>query len=70
MAVSKKYLVVPGYVRSASDGEEHYIDAHTLMRLYGVRPDECFVRHPSFESHGLPKGLRILRPRYDGNYRL
>ncbi len=66
----RKYVVMPGYITSRQDGDEHYIGGRELMRLYGVRPDECYVLRPGETGSGLPEGLRVLRPRYDGDYRL
>ena len=67
----KKYIVVPGFVISKSDGDHHYIDATTLIYLYKVKAQECIII--SDESALLARdctGMKILRPRYDGNYRL
>lgn len=65
----KKYLVCPGYVISKNDGERHFIDANTLMRLYGVNPSLCILESPihNMQFHG---PLIRLEPRYDGNYAL
>lgn len=38
-----KYALHPGPVTSKNDGDRHFIDAHTLARLYRVRPAECVV---------------------------
>ena len=38
----KKYAVHPGWVFS-KDGDKHWIGFHTLIRLYGLRADECLV---------------------------
>jgi hypothetical protein len=59
-----RYLLCPGYVTSRHDGDDHYIDAPTLARLYRVPLDECLVgdrrmAHP---------GLVVLAPRFDGDY--
>lgn len=32
-----RYLLCPGWVTSQTDGQSHYIGAHQLARLYGVR---------------------------------
>ena len=74
--MSTKYLVYPGYVRSRSDGDIHFITAQMLMRLYGVRPDECIVVRPDdIEEYQLRaysqeflSSLKHLVPRSDGNY--
>ena len=70
----KKYLVVPDYVISKTDGQKHFITAEELISLYAVNPDECFIAsHPAYlEGYNLggENPLIILRPRYDGNYTL
>lgn len=38
-----KYALHPGPITSKADGDRHFIDAHTLARLYRVRPSECVV---------------------------
>jgi hypothetical protein len=65
----RKYILFPGEVTSAHDGERHFIDAPTLARLYGVPMDECVVH----VSRGVVdwktiKGLIRLFPRFDGKY--
>lgn len=75
-----KYLCVGDYVISKSDGDRHYIPASRLPQLYGVNPNDChFIRHDEesvyWRSHHMPydhpNGRPIvLRPRYDGNYKL
>lgn len=69
----KKYLLLPGMVRSRTDGDQHFIDAPTLARLYGVKWSECVVSHDSFRDCDLGRnheGLICLEPRFDGNYTL
>lgn len=39
----KKYLVIPNYTISLTDADRHYVDAHSLIQLYGVNPKECIV---------------------------
>ena len=68
--MQKRYIVFPGRVPSRNDGQWHYIDAPSLMRLYRVRPEECMVVRGEAALLGLPKGLIPLVPRYDGNYEL
>ena len=41
--MTAKYALHPGPVTSKNDGDRHFIDAHTLARLYRVRPAECVV---------------------------
>jgi hypothetical protein len=81
----KKYLVVGGYIHSKNDGERHYVSCSQLMRLYGVKPSECYttdVRRggvqdpldligqvPGVSRQELVQ-LMLLGPRYDGDYTL
>jgi hypothetical protein len=39
----KRFALHPGNVISVNDGDEHYISAHQLAALYGVRVQECVV---------------------------
>ena len=69
----KRYLLCPGDVMSKTDGQYHYVGAHELARLYGVRLDQCEVRpHREIARFGWRPhpGLIELHPRYDGNYSL
>lgn len=68
----KKYLVIPGYVVSKNDGDRHFINSDQLMRLYGVKQEEC-VFYSSLEAARGKSGnekLIILVPRPDGKYNL
>ena len=68
-----RYLLCPGHVMSKTDGQYHYVSAHELAGLYGVRMDQCDVR-PDKKISGFgwrPAPWIIeLHPRYDGDYRL
>ena len=66
----KKYVVIPDEVMSKNDRQIHYVGAGQLMWLYGVHPNECYVVRNEGDARGLPRGLKVLRPRYDGNYQL
>lgn len=70
----KKYLVVPGFVTSKTDGDRHFISSRQLMDLYGVVADDCHIAsHPSHLDGfniGGENPLIILSPRYDGDYTL
>lgn len=75
MRIAKKFLLVPGYVISRSDGQLHYVGVGALCRLYGVSLAECIVA----DIHGTWKLLLSefevtclvrLAPRDDGQYRL
>lgn len=71
--MSKKYLVIPGYVASKSDGDHHYIGARRLMELYKVDPRECVIATDEFlkfTSQSIILDFIHLEPRYDGNYKL
>lgn len=73
-----KYVVCPGMVTSQTDGQEHYVGPMQLMRLYGVRPEECEIYEPAswwpwsyyVQAEERQQGLIRLCPRYDGDYSL
>jgi hypothetical protein len=65
-----RYVLCPGYVTSANDGQEHFISSPKLARLYGVD-----LRSPNVVvdlDHGFRHrpGDICLGPRLDGNYSL
>jgi hypothetical protein len=74
-----RYVLCPGTIVSAKDGDVHFINAHTLAQLYGVRFDECVVYpagdqewHDKMRNHLRREFSHLpwLHPRYDGNYTL
>lgn len=63
-----RYVLHPGYVYSANDGDRHFIGGPRLARLYGVDIRYCvFGDVPQYSE--LPGDIH-LRPRRDGNYTL
>ncbi len=68
----KRYAVFPGYVRSSTDGQDHYLNGPRMMRLYGVDPRECIIVRGPLGRVGLElvDSLIELRPRQDGDYSL
>lgn len=42
-----RYVLCPGMVISRNDGQQHYIGAMALARLYGVDPKECEIFEPA-----------------------
>lgn len=68
-----KYVVYPGYIRSKTDGDTHFIGGDTLIQLYKLPPNECLIHYdlmnPPRRSSFCEK-LISLYPRYDGNYTL
>ena len=64
-----KFILIPGYVISANDGEEHFIDCIKLMKYYGLNRKDCiFATHDSGCYFAEPYNI-VLRPRYSGDYR-
>ncbi|MGC2781683.1 MAG: hypothetical protein WA418_39205 [Bradyrhizobium sp.] len=63
----KRYVLHPGYVRSAYDGADHFVNTRTLAGLYKVDPRQCLSWYP-----GMPPvaGVVHLYPRDDGRYEL
>lgn len=74
----KKYVVCPGYIRSATDGQRHFITARALAELYGVPANECVTydydqaaKSPAYEQTNEWKlELIPLHPKSDGKYKL
>ncbi len=68
----KRYVLCPGYVKSKTDGQEHFITAGQLAHLHGVNPAECYVRTWGMDPDLVPKHwekLKHLYPSYHGLYR-
>ena len=63
----RRYLVQPGWVVSANDGQRHWLSASRLADLYGLRPEQWRTYDPVIDRHS---ELPVLRPRYYGNYAL
>jgi hypothetical protein len=75
MAEVKKsrYAVHPGYVRSRTDGQQHYVGFADLVRLYGVPPGRCVLwdddRRETYAGRNHDEFVH-LRPRSSGDYSL
>jgi len=74
--MDKKYLVFPGKVISRHDGDSHFITADKLIRLFGVKREECIIINSLDEAGrimntepGFQKMIH-LSPRWDGDYTL
>ena len=65
--MSADFIVCPGPVVSQTDGDTHYISAHSLINLYGVKRTECVIMSPTTARM---EGLYVLDPRFDGDYSL
>lgn len=77
--IKAKWIVIGGYVLSARDGQEHYINTEKLCSLYRVDRRECLCieRRRGWEmreSRGMDQldtgGPNVLRPRGNGDYTL
>lgn len=74
MPKQRPYVLCPGTVTSRHDGQEHYISARQLARLYGVRSALCVVLLPDdveqnvLRGYDNPETLVFLHPRQDGLY--
>lgn len=64
------YVLCPGYVRSANDGDRHFINADQLACLYHVKRSDCTVMPEDSRGWQPPNDAYYLRPRYDGRYAL
>ena len=65
-----RYVLHPGYVPSANDGQEHFISAPQLARLYGLDIRAQSVVFGNRLAHRDMPGDIHLHPRFDGDYRL
>ncbi len=64
-----KYVLHPGFIRSETDGEEHYVSADKLAKLYKINYFECFVAsEDSIKPIPNDPELIHLYPKYDGKY--
>jgi hypothetical protein len=67
-----KYLVIGDWIRSANDGDRHYISARQLVELYGIDPRDCKTiennQPMSLVGVDLNKFV-VLRPLFHGKYR-
>lgn len=62
--------VYPGYVRSRTDGDRHFIGAAALMQLYGLNPHTTKIVGDRSDHRGRrddPED-RHFYPRDDGKY--
>lgn len=72
--MEKKFLVIPGVVRSKWDGDSHWITASQLMTLYKVNPAECIIFPEELGTSAWKyvernyKQLIKLEPQYLGDY--
>lgn len=39
----QKYIVHGGFVTSVNDGQTHYVEARSVMLLYGLAPYQCVL---------------------------
>lgn len=63
-----KYLLMPGTIKSQTDGELHSISYSQLTRLYKVLFSSCMVYTPRTVKPEIYARLIKLYPREDGNY--
>ena len=64
-----RYVLHPGYVTSATDGQEHFIGGPRLAALYGVGiRDIRAVVFGDMPGYREQPGDVHLHPRFDGDY--
>lgn len=77
--MKKRFLVIPGFVISRSDGDRHHVSGKQLMELYRVDPRECLelseqvarderAPPPAGYTWSYLNSLIHLTPRHDGDY--
>ena len=66
-----KYAICPGYIRSKTDGDRHYIGYNRLIELYQLNPKDCFLDE-KVNYIGLSPSDQIIYiyPLYSGNYQI
>jgi hypothetical protein len=68
----KKYVLVPGWVQSKTDDQEHYIGIGQLARFYRLRTGEYLPYDKFFHDRHRISRLSytpiFLGPRYNGDY--
>lgn len=70
-----KYLLAPGWVASARDGQRHFVGVPDLIRLYNLKPGtyRTLGDHPdraTAVARAERNGLVVLHPRADDDYTL
>lgn len=65
-----RYIIAPDVELSRNDRQEHYINAHTLAKLYGVDIRLCHVLDSEAARACYRAQLAdiVLRPQYGGDY--
>lgn len=74
-----RFLLDPGHVTSAVDGQLRYVGAADLARLHGVPLEACLVLPDGYDFDAAEErsrmlarakrdGLPVLAPRADGAY--
>lgn len=62
-----KYVLMPGWVMSATDGDRHFVGFAALCRAYRLNPYECYDGSRP-DAVGRSKGLIELGPRHRDDY--
>jgi hypothetical protein len=65
------FILEPGQVTSATDGDVHYIGVGQMIRLYQLRSGEYVTAGNEITAYSLRRmfpAAIILRPRPDGQY--
>jgi hypothetical protein len=71
--MEKQYMLHPGRVISKTDRQEHFIDAPTLARLYGVKLHDCLIVPISdalYPGHSERLDVIHLYPKSNGDYKV
>lgn len=70
----KRFLLVPGYIKSRNDGDIHFVGVSELLYLYQCKIEDCVVMssdNHSFrdiKAYAVTHELRILKPLDSGAY--
>ncbi len=68
MTKTKVFALFPGRVRSRKGGKVRHVQARSLIKLYGLDPEECVVHTMDDHTMGWLVNLIPLCPRSRGDY--
>lgn len=71
LKTQKKYVLCPGWIDSENDGDEHYISASELAKLYDVDISDCIIlTEINYMFLKRDENLTFLYPSRNGDYTL
>ncbi len=64
------YMLHPGFVRSMTDGDWHFVSAGALAELYGVNLSDCIIHNERSMYYNSIQNVIHLKPSRTGEYKL